>query len=296
MLEDIAIKYMFMSEGNQRIIGYATIIIGAIAAALFHKSIIALHRAPYFVYFALLIFLTVASQLVWLGSVPALESGNLWILISVNIAVGLTVGYVILAISMARSRDAYGHRNVAAMAFLPIANFWLFLTPSQNDISASPKPTIPLISGVYGVVTGFGLLAASAALSGYIHTETGRMVANAQDDPEKQGVIIEMMLKNHGLEKTLGLLAADVSPQRVDENTNLVRVEGDGSILRYIYEVTINVATLPEDMQAVLLQHNCSYPAIRPVIYAGATLEHVYRSRDETEIGTFTVTREICGF
>ncbi len=48
-------------------------------------------------------------------------------------------------------------------------------------------------------------------------------------------------------------------------------------------------------MRMGLVQHNCTYEALRPVIEAGATVEHVYQRTDGSEIGVVTVTRDICG-
>lgn len=48
-------------------------------------------------------------------------------------------------------------------------------------------------------------------------------------------------------------------------------------------------------MQTDLVLHNCTLEALRPVIEAGATVEHVYWRTDGSEIGVVTVTRDICG-
>jgi len=72
-------------------------------------------------------------------------------------------------------------------------------------------------------------------------------------------------------------------------------VLGDGTTLRYIYEVSTNPEALPMSMRMGLVQHNCTYEALRPVIEAGATVEHVYQRTDGSEIGVVTVTRDICG-
>jgi hypothetical protein len=45
-----------------------------------------------------------------------------------------------------------------------------------------------------------------------------------------------------------------------------------------------------------LRQQNCNYEALRPVIEAGATLEHLYLRNDGSELGVVRVNREACGF
>lgn len=101
----------------------------------------------------------------------------------VDVVVGLGLGYAFGIIAMARSRDAYGRARMAVLAFIPIANFWLLLTPSKNDVSSNRAPTIPLLTGALGVLTGFVLLFAAVALSAFIQMETNRMVAEAENDP-----------------------------------------------------------------------------------------------------------------
>ena len=107
---------------------------------------------------------------------------------------------------------------------------------------------------------------------------------------------MDIMLRGQGLEQTLHEMAAEVPSQRVDETTILLRVESEGTVLRYVYEVTTSATALPVSMRMGLLKQNCAYDAIRPVIEAGATIEHVYRRVDGSEIGAVTVTRQICGY
>ena len=133
MLEDAAIQYVNQSEDNLRLIGYGIVIAGAVLAAIVHKSNAERRRAPYFAYSGLLLFIAAAAQLVWFGSIPAMKGGFLWVFMLVDIVVDLAVGYAFGVIAMARSRDAYGHARMAALAFIPIANFWLLLTPSKNE-------------------------------------------------------------------------------------------------------------------------------------------------------------------
>ena len=295
MLEEIALQYVNQSEDNLRLIGYGLAIAGAVLAGLTHRSSNEFARAPYFAYSGLLFFVSVVAQLVWLGSIPAMIGGYLWVFMLVDVLVGLAVGYGFGVIAMARSRDAYGHGRLATLAFIPLANFWLLLTPSKADPSPNRAPTIPLLTGGLGVVTGFVLLIASIGLATFIRLEGERMAQAAQSDPAMQEMGIDFMIRANGLEATLRELALGVpTPSRVDETTTLTRVEGDGTTLRYTYEVTVAVDALPMSMRIGLTQQNCTLAAMRPVIEAGATLEHVYVRTDGTEWGTVTVDRGIC--
>lgn len=294
MIEKIAIQYVSMTDENLRLISCGITIAGAIVAASFHKSATELRRAPYFAYSGLIFFIIAASQLVWLGSIPAITGGFLWALMSVDIIVGLGAGYAFGTIAMARSRDAYGHARMAVLAFIPLANFWLLLTPSKNEVSANRVPTISLLTGALGVMTGFVLLIAGAALGAFIRVETNRVAAEAENSPAMQRQGVDMMLRGLGVEKTLLRIAAEVPSQRINDTTTLLRVIGDGKTLRYVYEVSNNPESLPTSMRTRLVQHNCTYEGLRPIIDAGATIEHVYGRSDGTRLGAVTITQAIC--
>lgn len=296
MLEQIALSYINQSVDILRLTSYGFCVIGAIIAGVFYKSSSELKRAPYFAYSGLFFFIAAASQIVWLSSIPALTGGFVWIFMLVDIFAALGIGFAIGIIAMARSRDAYGHARMAALAFIPIANFWLLLTPSRKELSANRVPTIPLLTGIFGVLTGFVLLIAGVVLSAFIQIEANRIVAEAENDPALQRSEMDMMLRGQGLEETLRQMAAEVPPQRVDETTTLLRIVSDGPILRYVYEVSTNLDVIPASMRTSVVQHNCTYAALRPVIEAGATIEHVYQQVNGREIGSIIVSRDNCEF
>jgi len=141
-----------------------------------------------------------------------------------------------------------------------------------------------------------GPLIAGGLLGAIIQEETNRMVAEAENDPAMLRAGIDMMLHGQGIEETLRLMAVGVPSQRIDETTTLLRVEGDGRTLRYVYEVSTNPEALPMSIRTGLVQNNCTYQALRPLIQAGATIEHVYQRTDGSEIGVVSITRDICGY
>jgi hypothetical protein len=294
MLEELAIQYVGHPEYIGRLISYGISIAGALVAAAFHKSTAELRRAPYFAYSGLLFFTAAASNLVWFGLIQAMTGGFLWVFMLVDVIVGLGTGYAFGVIAMARSRDAYGHARLAFLAFIPIALFWLLVTPSKREVSANRIPTIPLLTGALGVLTGVVLFFAGGALAAFIQMETDRIAAAAKKDPAMQRASVDIMLRGKGLEETVRQLAAGVPSRRIDETTTLLRVVGDGSTLRYVYEVSTNPNAVPMSLRVGLVRQNCNFGGIRPVIDAGATIEHLYQRLDGTKIGVVTVTRDIC--
>jgi hypothetical protein len=297
MLENLAFEFVNLSVQNRRLIGFGLMVVGAIVAGLTHQSASELRRAPYFAFSCLLILLSVSGQLVWLESSAAMSNGYLWVLMFCDMLVDVLVGYGFGVVGIARSLDAYGQRRMAVLAFIPIANLWLLLTPSKNDTSVNRMSTPRAFTGETGVLLGFGVTFAGIILGIAIGKEVERRATVAQSDPAVQRVGVDLMIRSKGLDSTLRQLAQEVPiPDTIDDTTTLIRVEGNGSTLRYTYQVSTEVGDLPESYSAELVAQNCNFIAMRPVIDAGGGLQHVYLRKDGSEIGTVSVNKYICGF
>lgn len=296
MIEDLAIKYMSQSDVTLRLINYGLVILGAVVAGKSSKSTAELLRSPYFAYHGALALAGAASQLIWLESLSAMAGGYLWVLVSTNVISFILIGYFYGVIAMARSRDAYGHAGRAVLAFIPFLNFVLFFVPSKNEMSATP--TIPLLSGGVGILMGFIALVAGYGLSGYRAVEMQRIDDALENDPDMlRSTYLKISIRSQGLEEVLKQIASEIPSERIDEITNRLWVEADGMALRYIYSVSVDMEQLPSSVQTGLVQQTCTDELMRPLIEAGATIEHVYYFRgDRSEIGTVPVAREMCGF
>lgn len=288
MLEDLSLQYSELPEDQIRALGYGLVILGGIIGGLTNRSVAEIRRAPYFAMSGL-IFLCV-SAVTFAGMafiVQALVGNFFWVVVGLEMLASVVGGFFLARIAIARSRDAYGHGRMATLAFIPIANFWLLLTPSKKEASVNRTPTIPLLTGGVGIVTGFVLLAAGIGLSTYAQVEGMRRVEAAA----VAGVFNEAML-----DRTLATMAAEVqTPLVVDETTTLLRMETQGAELRYVYEVDPAADFLPADMRIGLIQQNCTYEGLTDVIDAGAVITHVYLRRDGSEIGGIQVARQACG-
>lgn len=259
MFEDLALQYSELSENQMRSIEYGLVILGGILGGLTNRSVAEIRRAPYFA-FSGLIFLCVAA-VSYSGMaiiVPALAGSFFWVIVGLEALALIIGGFFVARIAAARSRDAYGHGRMAALAFIPFANFWLLLTPSENEASANRAPTISLLTGGLGVLSGFVLLAAGIALSAYSQVEGMRRVEEAS----AAGVFNKAILR-----RTLATIAAEVqTPMKVDETTTLLRIESQGPELRYVYEVEPPPEFLPVDMRIGVLQQNCADEGLAGVI------------------------------
>ncbi len=298
MLEDIALRYVDQSESNLRGIGYGLLILGAIIAGIVNKSKDELARAPYFAYSALIYLLVSAVQIVWLQSLPAIIGGYLWVLMVVSMAASVIGGFFACKIAMARSRDAYGHGRMAALAFIPLANLWLLVKPSKTALSANRAPTIPLLTGGLGVLSGFSMLVAAVVVTVFIEQEADRIAKSVPQEPASQQAGIDSMLRSHGLEGTLRLVAAAADAQlpiTVDDVTKLTRIEVDGTQLRRTYVVTFDMGTISDAFRARSTDGICAYDGFIPLLRAGATIREVYVRADGSPIGEVLVKRNECG-
>lgn len=296
MLEDLAIQYVSQTEGSLRAIGYGLVILGAIIAGATSKSKSEIARAPYLAYSAFLVLAASVMQIVWLQSLPAMAGGYLWTLLAVDVVTRIVVGFFFGQIAMARSRDAYGHGRLAALAFIPFANFWLLLTPSKNAVSANRVPTISLLTGGVGVLSGFVVMFTAFALNAFIEEEIIRRVERAQTEPASQQTGIEHMIRSEGLEATLRAMTADSqTPITVDEITMLTRVEADGTQLRRTFVVDLESFSITDEFRTDIENNICAYGPFISLLRAGATIREIYVKPDGAPIGAHIVTPDVCG-
>jgi hypothetical protein len=294
MLEEFAFGLLNRSEGELTVLGLLLTVAGFVAAlAIRRGATLSLRRVPYFIWSAAVFGLASALPLAWLLTIEAAQNGVLWTLVALVYGGIFAFGYAYGVLGHARSVNAYGDGGSAWIAIVPFANLVLFF---KRPADWSKGTLGKLALGTLGVVFGLFLMLLGAGIGKVAEQRAGAMVLRAQNDPEMQQISINMMLTNQGLETTLRQMAAEVPSQRVDEVTTLLRVESAGSVLRYVYEISTDVAVLPASISQGLAQSNCLFELMRPVIEAGATIEHVYQRVDGSEIGTVTVTRQVCGY
>jgi len=289
LIEDVAIAYTSQAELTITLIGVAFGIVGAILAGFTNRSESELARAPYFVYSSLITFALSVVPIVWLLSVPALAGGYLWVLMVISFAAPMASGFSLSKIAIARSRDACGHGRRAVLAFMPFVNLWLFLAPSKNALSANRVPTIPLLTGGLGVLSGFALLVGAGLVSAFIEQET--------PNPASPQADIELMINSNGLEETLHRMAATSgAPIILDEVTTLARVEAVGTQLRRTYVVNLEDITISDDFRADTIRRICTYGTFVILLRAGAAIHEVYVRQDGQAIGDIMVARSACEF
>jgi hypothetical protein len=296
MLEDLAIAYATLSSGHLLAIGYAFTVLGGLIAAIGNRSTATLARAPYFAYTALIFFAVSAMQIVWLQFVQALTRGHLWVLVLITIAARIIAGFFFGRIAAARSRDAYGHGRLAALAFIPLANLWLLFTASKSDVPDNRMPTIRVFSGELGVLSGLLLLFTGTVVSAFVAKSGQQIAAELEQDPAAQQSAIDSLVQAQGIERALDDLVRQARvPARIDDVTTLQHIEAQGSQLIRTYVVTLAGVTLTNEFRRQVVTSLCAHPLLMPLFHAGATIREVYVTADMSPIGEFTVSPQDCG-
>lgn len=265
---------------------------GAVLAARQYTTDDRLTRAPYFALSALIGLALIAAQVIWFVTGPAVAGGWLWILFVIYIAAFVLGGYLLFPIARARSRDAYGHADMAFLTFIPIANLWLLLKPSQGQPQAPHG-----LAGATGVVIGLVALGLTGwlnvALPGAVQRAAFRYeMANPMSAEDRTAMMIETM----GLQAALEQAVANTpTPMTVDAATILQVIAVQGTRIVHTYTATVDVDALPQIIAARLGELACNDLGIRELLDAGATMEHTYLRTDGSVIGTVSIDSTACG-
>ena len=295
MLDDFAVRFLQLSEEEIQLVGISIFLCGAILAGIQIKRQLALRRAPYFVFTAIIFFILTGVQFFWILILSALEGGYFWVIVIVTQGSLFGGGYFFYRIARARSLDAYGHGRMAFLGFIPIANFWLLLTRS-NPAGAVPRmATTPLLTGKLGVFSGLVVLVATTGLTVYFEDLLRRMTERTETLPPSYQTDVAEMVRALGVEETLSQIAAETAtPVTVDEATTLARIEADGPMLIRTYQVRADIGGLPPGMAENIVSTICGTGVFIPLVDAGATIRETYVRTDGSLIGEVAVARGDC--
>ncbi len=293
MLNGFALSLMNLSEGALVLFSILLIVSGFVFGLVLRRgATLSMPRVPYFVWTALVYGLISAMTIAWLLTFVAVQNGVLWLLVLFIYGAIFVSGMAYAILGHARSVSAYGSGRNAWMAIIPLANLVLYFKRpidwSEGNSGSTLKSVLGIILGLFIVIVGAGIGRIAEDMIATMASDTGY-------DDATYSATIDMLIQSQGLGATLTQMAADFIPQRVDEVTMLTRVEADGETLRYLYDVSSEVGKFDETDIETLRSRICEFTEIRPIILAGATVEHVYRLPDGSVAGTVVATRELCG-
>lgn len=297
MLEETALAYINSSEIVIKSVWYGIFALGVFSASLSARSPAELERAPYFAYSSLVVLSICAVQAIYLLSIPAIIDGYVWLLVSTDLAAGFLGGFFIFKIAMARSRNAYGHARMAFLGLLPIAHFWLLFTPPRDKKSEKSVPDISVLSGGVGVLAGLAWVSAASMINVFLENRMDRLVEQAEGLSISPEAHVELLLRAHGLEATLQLLAAEAQyPVVVDNSTTLSHIEASGSRLNRVFITDFPDTTVSDNLHSAVTTNVCNTNTFQPLLRHGATIREIYTEQTGQILKTITVTRQECDF
>jgi hypothetical protein len=154
-LEELAVKFVIF--GPYQLFFYCLIpfLVGGFAAIFIPKPDLRLARGAYVFASGLVYFVSTLSYISWARAAEAIMAGRAWILMLDSVGSSFVLGIVIALLATARSYDARGHGDAAFMAFIPVANIFLFFARSKDKHSSTVLPW--LVRGFAGVALGVAL-------------------------------------------------------------------------------------------------------------------------------------------
>jgi hypothetical protein len=290
-MNTLALRLLTLPQLVLILLTIGLMVVGAILAARQDRTDNRLLRAPYFAIASLTGLALSAAQVIWFLTGPAAAGGWLWVLLLIYTATFILGGYLLFPAARARSRDAWGHPDMAFLTFIPVANLWLLLKQSQGE----PQPPHGL-SGATGVIVGLVAGGATAFVNAALPEAVQRaairyQMANPISDDDRARMALDAM----GLEATLADLAATAgTPRTIDSATVLQRIDARGTALVFTYTVTLDLDSIPAQIGDQLHAMNCDVTGLKHLIDAGATIEHAYLRVDGSVIGTVNVDSASC--
>ena len=127
-----------------------------------------------------------------------------------------------------------------------------------------------LLLGGFGVMTGLALFAATFGVRAYIELQDEAVFEEQfLADPGSQQALIETMIRAHGLEETLRLMAAETQlPSAIDDVTTLTTIEAAGLQLRRTYVLETEGMVMTETFRTNIHNAICAFPAFEPILRA----------------------------
>ena len=189
-MEELAWKFILLSPIAQLAIYMAMVAIGMAIAILTTRSDTVLYRAPYYALVGIAALLTSLTGFVVAPFlVDAMASYRMWMLLSLEFLVNLVAGYVLGGFAVARARDAWGGRNGAWLAIIPILALWHLLTPSREGNEARNRSALDQFNSAFCVFVGIACIVLSRFVGMYLERDTEARVLEAVQNGTFDGFI-----------------------------------------------------------------------------------------------------------
>ena len=308
MTDELAIDFIVRSEWQIWATAFALAVLGAAISALLFISSARMARPAYFLACCVVLLVMALSKGLLVPTRSAVEKGHMaeWLALWGLAQVGC--GFALWRLSLARLNHAGRHWGLAALAFVPLANLWLFLTPGQGEPAVVQEAPGPIrrerSSGPAAIRLVAGIAVIAAALTSMVQIDRLKRSALVTTEGIPFGALVQYVLNRDGVEKTIALIAG--APVGPEEQSGMIRKIGHsaaGATLRRTFLIDSDAPELvdPSDpelgrlIRGAVVMRACEEEDMAPLMKAGATIEETYRDRQGLEIETVTVTWNDCG-
>jgi hypothetical protein len=251
-----------------------------------------MRRAPFFALAAAFLLCAALMHRAWDAAIDDVSSSAFWLVVTAQIAAALVAGTGFGSAAAARSRDAFGNRFAGLLAVVPVANLVLFLARSRT----SPTKAAPVLAGAFVLGGGALALTMAAMLTGTPARLDGTGRAEIQAPPADAAPRIDALIRHHGLDRALTLLAEEKSPpaSAAAGFAVLSSVDAEGGTLRFTHQISANAWFFDNDFRREFVDVVCASAEESAVLRAGGRIEHRFASHKSEVLGSIVVTRLEC--
>lgn len=300
MTEEFAIDFILRAEWQIWVTAFLLAVIGGAISALLFISNARMARTPYFLGNSIILLVAALSKVLLVPTHGAFEKGYLgaWLVLWGLVQVGC--GFTLWRLALARSRHAFGHCRLAALAFIPFANLWLMVAPAEEEPSLIGRERAFGLAAIRVVVGGILICATVAAT---MAIDVWKRSALATPGAFPFGMLVQFVLNRDGVENTIKLITSGpVNP----EDSGIVRRlshAAHGTELQRVNLINSDAPQLtnPNNLELVkaiggaVRTRVCEEDDLIPLLKAGATVKETYQDRAGREVAVVAVTAGDCG-
>lgn len=292
-MEELAYYLSGVWSETERGFAFGLLILGGLLAMITWRSDLTLLRAPYFAYTGCVSLFIAVCSLGWLNIYSAMANQYLWLLMLITISAYFVGGYVIGILAKARSRDINGKSRLALLAFVPLLNLILLLSPSREPLSLNRLNAPKIFSGYLGVFVALLITVTAGAVSAVGAHLVGQITKAHESQPLVDQVAF--LIRARGLERSLELMSKEATlPAKVDDETSLISIVPEQKKLVRTFAVS-KQSNLPLNSFRILVRKNvCADPILALVLASGASLVERYVLKNGDEIASVTVDNSDC--
>ncbi|WP_156887023.1 hypothetical protein [Pleomorphomonas oryzae] len=300
MTEELAISFILRSEWQIWATAFLLAALGGAISALLFISNARMTRAAYFLGNCVILLVAALSKALLVPTHGAFEKGHLgaWLVLWGLVQVGC--GFALWRLALARSRHVLGHCGLAVLAFIPLANLWLFFVPGQEEPGLVRRERAFGLAAIRVVVGGIVI---GATLGATMAIDVWKRSALATPGVFPFGMLVQFVLNRDGLESTIKLITS--GPVNPEDSGSIRRLShaANGTELQRVNLINSDDPRLidpadPELVKAIsgaVQTRVCEEEDLIPLLKAGATVKETYQDRAGRSVAVVAVKAGDCG-